>query len=126
MQVPRITSVLVPSAARTATFNGEDFADLSGSNGMFVLNITAVSGTTPTLDIKLQLKVAAGLYIDIPGAAFAQKTATGTDYLIVHPAITVVANKAVSQCLGDVIRAVSTIGGTTPSFTYTLTYIPVE
>jgi hypothetical protein len=122
MDVPRIEVTLVSSAARTATFNSDDYSDLSGGSGLFMLNITAASGTTPTLDIKLQNKVASGVYIDVPGASFTQKTTTGTDYLIVHPAITVSANKAVSQCLGSAFRVVNTIGGTTPSFTYTLTY----
>lgn len=125
MLIPRIEQAVVVSGARTATFNSEDISDNANSGGIFFLNITAASGTTPTLDVKLQMKsVISGIYIDIPGAAFAQKVTTGTDYLVVQPNIAAVANKAVSQVLSPTFRLVATIGGTTPSFTFAVNYVP--
>ena len=41
------------------------------------LNITAVSGTSPTLDIKFQDSADNSTWVDVASGAFAQKTATG-------------------------------------------------
>lgn len=125
-QHPRYEVQLIPAAAQAATFNSADVqAAQFNSGGMFFLNISAASGVGPTLDIKIQSKcLTTGVYHDVPGASFTQKTAAGSDLLSVHPAMAAVANKAVSQVLGSAIRAVCTIGGTTPSFTFSLTYVP--
>lgn len=109
------------SAARTATANSDDIDNYAARGARCVLDITAASGTTPTLDVKLQSKdPISGKYVDLPGAAFAQKTATGTDDLTVYPGVAETANETVSDVLAGVWRAVATIGGTTPSFTFTL------
>lgn len=109
------------SAARTTTTNGSDLTNVGARGVMLVLDVTAASGTTPTLDVKLQYKdPVSGKYVDIPGAAFAQKTGTGTDSLLVYPGVAETANREVSTHLGKSWRAVATIGGTTPSFTFTL------
>ena len=113
---------LFTSAARTATANSDDNFS-HGSRGLWVvLNITAVSGTSPTLDVKLQRKDSrSGEYVDLPGAVFAQKTATGTAGLTVYPGIAETGNVSVSDVISEVFRAVATLGGSsTPTFTYTL------
>lgn len=113
------------SAAETATANGSFMqipADLADRvRGVILsLDITAASGTTPTLDIKVQRHNVLGAdFIDLPSAAFAQKTATGTDDLIVYPGIAETANRSVSDICRD-FRLVYTIGGTTPSFTFSI------
>lgn len=118
--VYRTQTIIVPSAARTTSGNSDDFTELSEIGSIFYLNITAASGTTPTLDLRLQARIAAGVYIDVPGASFSQKTTTGLDSLAIHPALTPVANRAVSQVLPTTYRWVWTIAGTTPSFTFTI------
>lgn len=111
-----------PSLARgTGTFNSEDFTGNEALGLHAVLDITAASGTTPTLDVKLQRKDrASGKYVDLPGASFAQKTTTGTDDLTVYPGIAETANRSVSDVLAETYRWVAVIAGTTPSFTFTL------
>jgi hypothetical protein len=93
------------------------------------LNITAVSGTTPTLDIKVQVADGAGTFYDLTDSAgntvaFAQKNATGTDTLTIYPGCTeklTTTGRRYSQPLQRTYRCVSTIGGTaTPTFTYRL------
>lgn len=122
---PKQEVELFSSAARTATANSSDISDYNNSGGFFFLNVTAASGTTPTLDIKIQAKCnLTGIYTDIPGAAFTQKTTTTTDMLVLATGATVSANKAVSHPLPTHFRAVATIGGTTPSFTFSLVYCP--
>lgn len=110
-----------PSAARTATANSADKGSENFQGGTFVLDITAVSGTTPSMTVKIQHKDGvSGQYIDIPGCVFAAKTATGTDSLQLFSGITPAANRSVAGILGDEFRAVATITGTTPSFTFSL------
>jgi hypothetical protein len=110
------------SAARTVTANSVEFTLPQGKlGGVFFLNITASSGTTPTLDVKFQvLDPVSGVWHDITGAAFSQKTSTGADSLTIYPGIAAAANDTVSYPLGGAVRAVATIAGTTPSFTFSL------
>ena len=121
----QVENELFPLQAVTATTNLQDFSSNNTNGGTFFLNITAASGTTPTIDLKLQAKcVKQNIYIDIPGAAFGQKTAAGTDMIVIAPGITVSANKAVATILPITMRWVATVGGTTPSFTASLVYVP--
>lgn len=119
--------VFFPSAALTATTNGVDL-DLPDTIGATCwLDITAVSGTTPTLDVKFQRKdPLSGDYHDLPGAAFSQKTAVGQDDLTIYPGIGETANESVSDVFTGRLRAVATIGGTTPSFTFSLVCVPIR
>jgi len=109
------------SAARAATANGGDMENRTGKGVRLFLDITAASGTTPTLDVKIQGKDAiSGSYYDIAGAAFAQQTTTGTADLTIYPGVAETANVSVSDIIPRDWRAVATIGGTTPSFTFSL------
>lgn len=78
---------LVSSAARTATFNGDARQNPLGARGAhLLLNVTAASGTTPTLDVKLQwLDPTTSTWSDITGATFQRITAVGTRTLIIYP-----------------------------------------
>lgn len=71
------------------------------------LNITAVSGTTPTLDVSVESFDEVGAAY-APIGSFTQKTATGIDTL------------KLTGTLGRLIRIKWTIGGTTPSFTFSV------
>lgn len=115
------------SAARTATANSNNMSLPDAVGAEFMLDISAVSGTTPTCVVKVQARdPISGNYVDVPGAAFASQNATGTTRLVVHPAITASANVAVAQTLPERFRAVATIGGTTPSFTFSLSVRPLK
>lgn len=116
-----VEATIFASAARTATANSTDQVNYNARGILLILDITAVSGTTPTLDVKVQYKdPVSAAYVDIPSAAFAQKTATGTDSLLLYPGITSTANRQILTVLSRTWRAVATIGGTTPSFTFSL------
>lgn len=120
-QPPNYTVTVFGSAARTVTANSSDVDNYSARGVRCLLDVTAASGTTPTLDVKLQSKdPISGKYVDLPGAAFTQKTAASTDDLTVYPGVAETANETVSDVISGVWRAVATIGGTTPSFTFTL------
>jgi hypothetical protein len=100
---------VLPSTTLTATTNGAaiDVGDRIGAR--LTLTVTAASGTTPTLDVKLQTrKDANDTWRDLAGTgmpAFAQKTTTGSE-------------RKTFVGFDRQIRYVATIGGTTPSFTF--------
>lgn len=113
---------LFASAARTASANSADQTNRYARGVRLLLNISASSGTNEVLDVKVQTKDSvSGLYFDIPGAAFAQKTGTGASTLTIYPGIAETANETVSDVLPLNWRVVTTIGGTdTPTFTFSL------
>lgn len=116
------------SAARGASANSDTVINPERHRGVILtLDITAASGTAPTLDVKVQrFDAVSGNWVDVAGGAFAQKTTTGTDDLVIYPGATVTANRSISSVVGENWRAVATIGGTTPSFTFSLgaCYVP--
>ncbi|TAN40579.1 MAG: hypothetical protein EPN22_17240 [Nitrospirae bacterium] len=87
-----------------------------GSTVAIYLDITAVTGTNPTLDVKIQCSPDNTTWFDPASTAanrdslaFAQKTTTGTDV------------KLVPNVACRYIREYHTIGGTsTPTFTYSV------
>lgn len=113
---------IAASAARTTSSNSGTLSnDIKAKGIHIVLDISAASGTTPTLDVTLErFDQVAAKWVAMPGAAFAQKTGTGTDDLTIYPGIAETANRSVSDVLTEDYRLAWTIGGTTPSFTFTL------
>lgn len=100
----------VPSAARTTSGNGA--AVLSADTGdtlSLVLNITAASGTTPTLVVSVEWSMDGSNWApaETPDA-FTQMTGTGL-------------KAKVFQVKAPNYRIVWVVGGTTPSFTFTVT-----
>jgi hypothetical protein len=98
---------LLPAKTYNANTNGSavDLQDYVGKGELrFFLSVGSVSGTSPTLDVKIQQSDAAGSgFADIAGAAFAQVTATGSQEIKVTPT-------------KRYVRAVVTVGGTSPVF----------
>ena len=90
----------------------------------FFVKTTATTGSTPTLDIKVQVySDATGDWVDlVPAAAFAQITAaTGPVMMTIYPGITTAANTAFANHIGRRCRLFGTIGGSGgPSFTYSV------
>ena len=116
-----VEATVFASAARTTTTNSADQTNFNRRGARFFLSVTAASGTTPTLNVKIQTKDSiAGDYVDLPGAAFTEKTGVTNDELTVYPGIAETANETVSDVLSRTWRAVATIAGTTPSFTFSL------
>ena len=95
-------AILVPSAARTAS--GDAPAQVADSEMRVQLNVTAVSGTTPTLNVVIE-DTLDGVNWNTVGT-FAQRTAAGREV------INLTAPSAAQK------RVRWTIGGTTPSFTF--------
>lgn len=105
-----ITELASP-VARTATANltGVDFVN-SGEVAMkAILNVGTTSGTTPTLDVKIQESADNSTYTDVVGGAFTQVTAAAAPQLLSFTRTK------------RYLRAVYTIAGTTPSFVASVT-----
>jgi hypothetical protein len=96
------------SAARTTS---ADFPYIvQGKNLTLYLDVTAASGSTPTLDIKLQAKdPASSNWYDVPGGVFTQATTTTNQRVVVTSPV------GESLCRLNVV-----IGGGTPSFTFSV------
>lgn len=117
----RQTLTLISSAARTANGDSGPQENSWARGARFTLDISAASGTTPTLDLKIQyFDETSSQWLDLNGASFVQKSATGTDDLLVYPGIAETANRAVSTVLPGQWRVAWTVGGTGPSFTFSL------
>ena len=97
---------ITPQTA-TATVTGTGI-DCSGKEEVvYVLMVGAVSGTSPTLDVKIQESATlGGTYTDITGATIAQVT-TATHQLHVGARV---------NTAKPFQRVLATIAGTTPSF----------
>lgn len=109
------------SAARTSTTNATALTNRYGKGVRLYLDVSAASGTSPTLDVTIQTQDAiSATWIALPGAAFGQKTGVSFDDLTIYPGVAETANETVSDHLGTTWRAVATIGGTSPSFTPSL------
>lgn len=115
----RESVTLKSSGAETSSTNGSTVELGDAGSLSFVVNVTAVSGTSPTLSIVIQgsddgtnwhtlAKVGSdGYSLGSLGAAVANFTATGT---------------VRGTCpAARYVRYSSTIGGTSPSFTYSIT-----
>jgi len=113
--------VLAELDTRTASETGRtiDVTDLK-SIEFFVLHITAVSGTTPTLDVVIENVIEvqdteSAVYgmVEIKDTlvTFPQQTTTGTVIKVGYDT---------GKALGNFIRAKWTLGGTNPSFKFTV------
>lgn len=104
---------MLDPAAITTTGAAGQYIDLQGYQGKvkIVANIGAVTGTTPTLDLKVQdCDTSGGTYADLSTpVAFAQKAAAqanSVDSIVVD-----------TRACRRFIKLYATAGGTTPSFT---------
>lgn len=112
-----VEKVLVTSAARTATGDSGEISDPNTLEGdaaaaALILDITAVSGTTPSMTTIVEAKdPASGKWFQV--ATFGAKTAVGTTVVWVG-----VGSDAVF--LPNRLRVSWTITGASPSFTFTV------
>lgn len=129
---PIVTKNLLTATAVTATGTGGAVVlqDFQGEQIVAKLNVSAASGTTPTLDVVMQESLDGGTnWVDV--ARFAQITAATTNAhyanLVGSTAVagavgdgTIAASTTGVALVSDTLRVKYTIGGTTPSFTFTL------
>jgi hypothetical protein len=106
-------------AAASTTVTSTDMIN-TGYRGVKIgVNITAMTGTVPTLTVTVQGKdVASGTYYTLlVSTAIA---VTGFTVLEVYPAVVAASNLVAGITLPRVWRVVATPGGTTPAITGTI------
>lgn len=109
------TKTVLASAARTATgtSSGLGLATEPSSKVAIGLDVTAVSGTSPTLDIAVEWSHDGSTWLAAQSAdTFTQATAA-------------TAAVKVFDVKGQHLRVAYTIGGTAPSFTFSVTAVSV-
>lgn len=94
----------------TATANGTGIDTQGFYDGAVVLEVGTVSGTTPTLDVKLQESDDNSTFVDIAGATFTQVTASNSSQIK--------RIRELNLARKRYVRALATIAGTTPSFDF--------
>ncbi len=112
-------SVLAPAAQRTATLTGTgiDVLEYEGV-ALVLLNASAGTGTSPTLDVKLQHSDDDSTYEDVTSGAFSQVTdAAETAGVKVM--------KVNASDLKRYLRVVGTIAGTSPSFEFGVEFVGI-
>lgn len=104
--------VLHASAAVTASGQSVGVDVSSYTEALLFVDITAVSGTTPTLDLTVQTyDFLSQQWFSVPGVTISQQTASGQ----VPVALT---------NFGETVRLNWVVGGTTPSFTFSASVVP--
>jgi len=112
-------TVLASQVLSSGANNSSKFLAIGAKGVRLYLDVTAVSGTSPTLDVKVQVyDQLSDTYQDMAGAAFAQATAASSQHLIVYPGVAETANVSVSDVISHAYRIVGTVGGSaTPTVT---------
>ena len=114
------SSALAAAARRTSTLTGTaiDVLEYEGV-ALVLLNTAAGTGTTPTLDVKLQHSDDNSTFGDVTSGAFSQVTdVAGT--------AGVKAMKVNVSDLKRYVRVVGTIAGTTPSFDFGVEFVGIK
>jgi hypothetical protein len=113
------TRTALSMTGATANATGGDL-DCAGDTGVVVvIDITAITGTTPTAVFTLQGKdPPTGKYYTI--LASAALSTVSTTVLRVYPGLTTTANLVANDVLPDTFRVICTLGGTTPAVTATV------
>lgn len=102
--------VTIRPQAATASVNGSGVDTLGYNSAAFILEVGAVSGTTPTLDVKIQESDDNATFTDVAGATFTQVTASNNSQIL--------RVEGLGTDRKRYLRAVATIGGGTPSVTF--------
>jgi hypothetical protein len=101
----------IPSGSVTASGNGGAAGGYGAALSLRAqLNVTAASGTTPTLDVVIEDSVDGGVTWNTVGT-FTQKTAVAREVI------------NVTVPFADSLRVRWTVGGTTPNFTFAVHWV---
>ena len=120
--VSGISAVAALVGAGAGTTNGFDQVNYWSRGIKLVIDITAITGTSPTLTVTIQGRdPVSGKYFTV--LASATLTATGTTVLTVFPGAPVSANASANDCLPRDWRVVAVVGGTGPAVSATIAAI---
>ena len=106
-------------SAQASTLSSADADNLSAFGGHIVIDVTAITGTTPTLTVSVEGKdpVSGKYYTILTSAAI---STVSTTVLRIFPSATASANTIANDIIPRTFRVTSTLGGTTPVVTATI------
>lgn len=109
------TAALLSLAAQGAgTVNSPDEANRTGRGLKLVIDITAITGTGPSLTVTIEGKCPiSGKYYTL--LASAALSAVGTTVLTVYPGLVAAANVVANDILPRTFRVKAVVAGTAPS-----------
>lgn len=111
-----ISSVTTNSGGSSPTMT-----NYNARGAIFFVNITAATGTLPTLTMQVQaLDPTSGVWANITGALTTVLASVGMTTLTIGNGITLIANAQVNVNLPRTYRVSYTIGGISPSFTFSV------
>lgn len=114
-------SYITLAAAGAGTTTSFDVSNPSYGQLLLFINITAITGTGPTLTVTIQSKdPASGTAYDL--LVSTALSATGLTVLQVGPGITAAANLSVARAVPTYWHAIAVVAGTTPAVTGTISY----
>lgn len=112
-------STISSLVAASTNGNSADIINYSGRGVQLVIDITAITGTTPVLIATVQGKdIASGKYYTLLTSA--ALSTVSTNLLTVYPGAPTTANVSVPQVLPRTFRVLYTITGTAPAVTATI------
>lgn len=113
-----------------STGAGQTFTNDIGADFLSVwINVTAVSGSTPTCVFRLQWSPDGGttwVDWDTTNLQTASINSTTTATLRVGPGLATTANASRNDFVPGLVRVAYTIGGSTPSFTFSTWFTAVD
>jgi len=109
------TVYVLPSAAQTVTLVTADLAVATYRELQLLVNVSAVSGTTPSMTLTLDSKGADGVYYTV----YTSSAITAAGKTLAHIGVGAATNVA----FGSTVRLTATISGTAPSFTMSASLI---
>jgi hypothetical protein len=105
-------SLMIATVTANANGTGVDIRDYI-ANLLIVANVKQGTGTTPTLDLKIQDSADNSSFADVSGYTFTQVTNSADSFQTLS---------ADTRNLRRYIRVVATVGGTTPSFVTSVSF----
>lgn len=114
-------SYITLTAAGAGTTTGFDVTNSQYGQLLVFINVTAITGTSPTLTVTIHSKdpASSATYDLLVSVAIG---ATGLTVLQVGPGITAAVNSAVARAVPTYWHASATVAGTTPAVTATISY----
>lgn len=111
---------LITHTAASAGATGPVFETQQGLGLLVFINVTAISGTSPTLTVTLKGLIDEAATASYTILASAAITATGLTVLRIYPGLTAAANSVANDVVPGRCQISTVIGGTTPSVTATV------
>jgi len=116
-----VLSLQAASASKTSA----DEINNYGRGVKCLVDVTAITGTSPTLTVAIRYKdTASGAYLTLLSSA--ALTAVGATMLTVYPGVTPTSNASASDIVPHTWDVAATVGGTSPSVTATIGCSVVE